>query len=107
MGLILAVLTGTYTGWVLKQAKGRSIWAERSNAKILAIGLLEMAFFGFITIVCVPLLVLFVETAISGKLGSQDLFSTLLPVAILIGVVNYGFLHIRQGLREAQMQPLL
>ena len=107
VGLILAVLTGTYTGWLLKQAKGRSIWAERTNAKILAIGLLEMAFFGFITILCVPLLVLFVETAISGQLGSQDLLSTLLPVAILIVVVNYGFLHIRQGLREAQMQPLL
>ena len=106
-GIVLALLTGTYTGWLLKQAKGRSLWANRSNAKILSIGLLEMAFFGCITILCVPLLVLLVETAMSGNLVTQDLVSTMVSVGILIGIVNFGFLHIREGLRKAQMEPLL
>jgi len=106
-GMILALLTGTYTGWLLKQAKGRSMWAEKSDVGILATGLLEMAFFGIITILCVPLLVLLVETAIAGNLVEQDVVNTLVPVTILIVALNYGFWHIREGLRKAQMDPLL
>ena len=106
-GTILALLTGTYTGWLLKQAKGRSMWAEKSDVEILATGLLEMAFFGFITILCVPLLVLLVETAIAGNMVEQDIVNTMVPVTILIIALNYGFWHIREGLRKAQMDPLL
>ena len=106
-GTILALLTGTYTGWLLKQAKGRSMWAEKSDVEILATGLLEMAFFGFITILCVPLLVLLVETAIAGNMVEQDIVNTMVPVTILIVALNYGFWHIREGLRKAQMDPLL
>ena len=106
-GTILALLTGTYTGWLLKQAKGRSSWANKSDLQILATGVLEMAFFGIITILCVPLLVLLVETAIAGNLVEQDVVNTLVPVTILIVALNYGFWHIREGLRKAQMDPLL
>jgi hypothetical protein len=107
VGIVLALLTGTYTGWLLKQAKGRSIWANRSNLQIFTIGLLEMAFFGCMTILCVPLLVLLVETAMSGNLVGQDVVTTLVPVTLLVVVVNFGVLHIREGLRKAQMEPLL
>jgi len=106
-GMILALLTGTYTGWLLKQAKGRSSWANKSDLHILTTGVLEMAFFGIITILCVPLLVLLVETAIAGNMVGQDIVNTLVPVTILIVALNYGFWHIREGLRKAQMEPLL
>ena len=106
-GMILALLTGTYTGWLLKQAKGRSSWANKSDLHILATGVLEMAFFGIITILCVPLLVLLVETAIAGNMVGQDIVNTMVPVTILIVALNYGFWHIREGLRKAQMEPLL
>jgi hypothetical protein len=97
-GAPLAWMTGAYTGWLFKQAKGREMWANRSDLSIALTASAEMAVFGGL-----PFLLM-------------DIFDWNPPTAnswlfamgmILLIVYWMGFIHIRDGLREAQMEPLL
>ena len=97
-GAPLAWMTGAYTGWLFKQAKGREMWANRSDLSIALTATAEMAVFGGL-----PFLLM-------------DIFDWNPPMAnswllamgmILLIVYWMGFIHIREGLREAQMEPLL
>jgi hypothetical protein len=96
-GAPLAWMTGAYTGWLFKQAKGREMWANRSDLSIALTATAEMAVFGGL-----PFLLM-------------DIFDWNPPMAnswllamgmILLIVYWMGFIHIREGLREAQMEPL-
>ena len=96
-GIPLAWMTGAYTGWLLKQAKGRTMWAQRSDPEIALSGSIEMLLCGGL-----PLLILWLT-------DWQQPESQMMVGAILVMVLVYwfGFKHIRHGLREAQMEPLL
>ena len=96
-GIPLAWMTGAYTGWLLKQAKGRTMWAQRSNSEIAVSGSIEMLLCGGL-----PLLVLWLT-------DWQQPESQMIVGGSVILIVMYwfGFKHIRHGLREAQIDPLL
>ncbi len=96
-GIPLAWMTGAYTGWLLKQAKGRTMWAQRSNSEIALSGSIEMLLCGGL-----PLLVLWLT-------DWQQPESQMIVGGSVILLVMYwfGFKHIRHGLREAQIDPLL
>ena len=96
MGLPLAWMTGTYTGWLLRQAKGRSAWAKRSSLKIALEGSAELLLLGTM----VPAFLL---------LRPSGPEFDLLVVACVVWalIVGFGFHLIRDGLRQAQMEPLL
>jgi Fe-S-cluster-containing dehydrogenase component len=101
IGAPLAWMTGTYTGWLLKQAKGRTEWARRSSARIAFTGTIELLAFGFL----IPTLA-FIQS------GTPDpVLVTRAPYmiyAIVWGIlIWFGFKHIRGDLRKAQMEPLL
>ena len=94
-GLPLAWLTGAYTGWLFKQAKGRPIWSQKSNISIAINGTLEMAFFGGVAF-CVMVL----------TTGQTNM---ILIVSIFAAITAFwaGYKHILHGLRVAQATPLL
>ena len=101
IGAPLAWMTGTYTGWLLKQAKGRTEWARRSSARIAFTGTIELLAFGFL-----------IPTLVFIKSGTPDpVLVTMEPYmiyAIVWGLLIWiGFKHIRGDLRKAQMEPLL
>ena len=96
-GIPLAWMTGAYTGWLLKQAKGRAMWAQRSNSEIALSGSIEMLLCGGL-----PLLVLWLTDWQQPE--SQMIVG---GSVILLAMYWFGFKHIRHGLREAQIDPLL
>ena len=96
-GIPLAWMTGAYTGWLLKQAKGRTMWAQRSDSEIALTGTIEMLICGGL-----PLLILWLTDWKQPE--SQIMVGAILIMAL---VYWFGFKHIRHGLREAQMDPLL
>tara|TARA_B100001029_G_scaffold26266_1_gene18746 strand:- start:153 stop:1310 length:1158 start_codon:yes stop_codon:yes gene_type:complete len=96
-GIPLAWMTGAYTGWLLKQAKGRTMWAKRSNSEIALSGSIEMLLCGGL-----PLLVLWLTDWQQPE--SQMIVG---GSVILLAMYWFGFKHIRHGLREAQIDPLL
>ena len=96
-GIPLAWMTGAYTGWLLKQAKGRTMWAQRSDPEIALSGSIEMLLCGGL-----PLLILWLTDWKQPE--SQMMLGAILVMAL---VYWFGFKHIRHGLREAQMEPLL
>ena len=90
-------MTGSYTGWLLKQAKGRALWANRSDIGIALTGSIEMLICGGL-----PLLLLWlIDWRQPAFYVNAAIFS------VLMLVYWFGFKHIRHGLREAQMEPLL
>ena len=94
-GIPLAWLTGSYTGWLFKQAKGRVAWASKSNLSIIINGSAEMTFFGGIVFAIVVFAL------------NQPLM--ILVAAILFAGIGFwlGYKHILHGIREAQATPLL
>ena len=96
-GIPLAWMTGAYTGWLLKQAKGRTMWAQRSDAEIAFTGTIEMLLCGGI-----PLLILW-----ANDWNQPDTLMLAGTAAIILLTYWFGFRHIRGGLRKAQMDPLL
>ena len=90
-------MTGSYTGWLLKQAKGRVIWANKSNISIALTGSMEMFVFGGLMLAGVNVYLLVSTTY-------MVMFVSLVVKCLLYWL---GFIHIRTGLREAQMEPLL
>jgi len=96
-GIPLAWMTGAYTGWLLKQAKGRTMWAQRSNSEIALGGSIEMLLCGGL-----PLLVLWLTDWQQPE--SQMIVA---GSALLLVMYWFGFKHIRHGLRQAQVDPLL
>ena len=97
LGIPLAWMTGAYTGWLLKQAKGRTKWAERSDFNIAYESTIEMLLFGG-----VPFIGLWLFD------WQQPDMSTILGLALgLAAIYWFCFAHIRSGLRDAQVEPLL
>ncbi len=94
-GIPLAWLTGAYTGWLFKQAKGRPIWAQKTNFSIVINGTLEMTFFGGVAF-CVIVL----------TTGQTNM---ILIASIFVAIAAFwaGYKHILHGLRVAQATPLL
>jgi len=101
IGAPLAWMTGTYTGWLLKQAKGRTEWARRSSARIAMTGTIELLLLGFI----IPTLALVKSGTPDPVFAPSSILGVYLVVWVLI--VFFGFRHIRTDLRNAQMEPLL
>jgi hypothetical protein len=97
LGIPLAWMTGAYTGWLLKQAKGRVEWAKKSNLSIAVSGTIEMFVFGGTL-----LLMGYIFTII--PLNYFSVISMLILTAVLYWS---GFIHIRTELRKAQMESLL
>jgi len=97
IGIPLAWLTGTYTGWLLKQAKGRPQWADKSNASIAIQGSLEMLFFGGLLHLAATIILLYTSTFLA---------MTIILLSVLM-FTYIGFLQIRGDLRKAQMESLL
>ena len=96
-GIPLAWMTGAYTGWLLKQAKGRTMWAQRSDSEIAISGTFEMLLCGGL-----PLLVLWMTD------WKQPESQMIIGASVVLAFIYwFGFKHIRHGLREAQMDPLL
>ena len=95
VGIPAAWLTGSYTGWLFKQAKGRVIWSSKSNAEIVLVGSIEMLFFGGLAFV--SLFTFF------------NNYTTFFLPAIAVSLIGFwfGYQHILHGLREAQAAPLL
>jgi hypothetical protein len=90
LGIPLAWLTGNYTGWLFKQAKGREKWANRTNQDIIITGSIEMLVFG-------------------GAAALLLISSGYLQYAALAGaalVFTFGYKHILRDLRSAQMETL-
>jgi Ni/Fe-hydrogenase subunit HybB-like protein len=98
VGIPLAWMTGAYTGWLFKQAKGRTIWASRSNFEISAIATLEMMAFALVPYSLVSYA--FDKAEIQTPLA-------LVAAALLLTFVYFAFKHINKGLQKAQMEPLL
>ena len=96
-GIPLAWMTGAYTGWLLKQAKGRTMWAQRSDSEIALTGTIEMLICGGL-----PLIILWLTD------WQQPESQMIVGASVVMAVIYwFGFKHIRHGLREAQMDPLL
>ena len=94
----LAWLTATYTGWLFKQAKGREMWANRSDWEIALTGTGEMLLFGGLPFILLEM----------NNWGLATSYAIPLLVAIILGVVYWkGYNHILHGLRKAQMEPLI
>ncbi|PXY73100.1 MAG: hypothetical protein CXX80_08975 [Methanobacteriota archaeon] len=94
----LAWLTATYTGWLFKQAKGREMWANRSDWEIALTGTGEMLLFGGLPFILLEM----------NNWGLATSYTIPLLVAIILGVVYWkGYNHILHGLRKAQMEPLI
>ena len=82
---------------MLKQAKGRAKWAERSDFNIAFESTIEMLLFGGAPFIGLWLLG-----------WQQPELTTILGIAAgLLAIYWVCFSHIRSGLREAQMEPLL
>ena len=97
VGIPLAWMTGAYTGWLLKQAKGRTMWAQRSDAEIALTSSFEMLLCGGL-----PLLILWLTD------WQQPESQMIIGGSVVMALIYwFGFKHIRHGLREAQMDPLL
>jgi len=101
IGAPLAWMTGTYTGWLLKQAKGRTEWAGRSGIRIAVTGTFELLYLGFL----IPALALLQGGTPNPEFTQEIQLSTLGVVWMLMLIL--GFRHIRTDLRKAQMVPLL
>ena len=97
VGIPFAWMTGAYTGWLLKQAKGRTMWAQRSDLDIGLTATIEMLMCGGL-----PLLILWLTDWKQPE--SQMIVGASLAMVVIYW---FGFKHIRHGLREAQMDPLL
>ena len=97
-GIPLAWMTGSYTGWLFKQAKGRTIWASRSNLEISTTATLEMAAFGLVPYILVSYA--FDSSQIQTPMA-------LAGVVFLLAFIHFAFKHINRGLQKAQMEPLL
>ncbi len=97
VGIPFAWLTGSYTGWLFKQAKGREVWASRSDASIALAGTFEMTIFGAVPFVLVVL----------ASLGKLDIVASILTTIALAAVFWFGYNHILQVLRKAQMETLI
>jgi Fe-S-cluster-containing dehydrogenase component len=96
-GIPLAWMTGAYTGWLLKQAKGRTMWAQRSDSEIALTATIEMLIYGGL-----PLIILWLTD------WQQPESQMIVGASVVMAVIYwFGFKHIRHGLREAQMDPLL
>ena len=97
-GMPLAWLTGSYTGWLFKQAKGREMWAGRSDLAIAVGGTVEMLLFGGL-----PFLLIVVD-----DLQPANSTVWLIVLVGMLGIVyRMGYQHILDGLRSAQMEPLI
>ena len=98
VGIPLAWMTGAYTGWLFKQAKGRPVWASRSNFEISSTATLEM-----MTLALVP------YSLVSYTFGKTEIQTPLALVGavLLLTFVYFAFKHINKGLQKAQMEPLL
>jgi hypothetical protein len=94
-GIPTAWLTGSYTGWLFKQAKGRVAWSSKSNTSIILTGSTEMLFFGGLAFV--------------SFLTFFNNLSTFFLPAIAVSLIGFwfGYQHILHGLRAAQVTPLL
>jgi len=97
-GIPLAWMTGSYTGWLFKQAKGRTIWASRSNLEISTTATLEMAAFGLVPYILVSYA--FDSSQIQTPLA-------LVGVVLLLAFIHLAFKHVNKGLQKAQIEPLL
>lgn len=96
-GIPAAWLTGSYTGWLFKQAKGRIAWSSKSNTSIILTGSTEMLFFGGLAFTS---LLIFFQQSLNG--------SFFLPtIAVSLIGFWFGYKHILHGLRVAQATPLL
>ena len=89
-GIPLAWMTGAYTGWLLKQAKGRVMWSEQSDFKIAFKATLEMALFGGIFV----LYFLFPNYWMLSAVG-------------IIVIYIVGYKHLLNEIRAAQTAPLI
>lgn len=89
-GIPLAWMTGAYTGWLLKQAKGRVMWSEQSDFKIAFKATLEMALFGGIFV----LYFLFPNYWMLSAVG-------------IIAIYIVGYKHLLHEIRAAQTAPLI
>ena len=98
IGIPLAWMTGAYTGGLFKQAKGRTVWASRSNFEISSTATLEM-----MTLALVP------YSLVSYTFGKTEIQTPLALVGavLLLTFVYFAFKHINKGLQKAQMEPLL
>jgi hypothetical protein len=87
-------LTGTYTGWLFKQAVGRVAWSSKSNLEIIATGTIELSFFGGLV---------FGLLLLSGQPAQW------LAIASVVVILGFyvGYKHILHDLRAAQANPLL
>jgi Fe-S-cluster-containing dehydrogenase component len=97
IGIPFAWLTGSYTGWLFKQAKGREVWANRSNSSIALTGTIEMVIFGAVPFTLVIL----------ASIGKLDIITSVLTAIGVGAVFWFGYNHILHGLRKAQMEPLI
>ena len=95
VGMPFAWLTGSYTGWLFKQAKGRVAWSQKSDLSIAINGTLEMVFFGGIAFGLIAL-----------TIGQTN---AVLVSSIIVALLAFwlGYKHILHGLRKAQAAPLL
>ena len=91
-------MTGAYTGWLFKQAKGRTIWASRSNFEIASTATLEMMAFALVPYSLVRYA--FNKTEIQTPLA-------LVGTVLLLTFMYFTFKHINKGLQKAQMETLL
>jgi len=94
IGIPLGWLTGTYTGWLFKQARGRVAWASKSNLEIITTGTIELSFFGGLVF---GLLLLS---------GQPLQWMAIASIVVLLGFY-FGYKHILHDLRAAQATPLL
>ena len=94
IGIPMGWLTGTYTGWLFKQAVGRVAWSSKSNLEIIATGTIELSFFGGLV---------FGLLLLSGQPAQW------LAIASVVVILGFyvGYKHILQDLRAAQANPLL
>ncbi len=101
VGVPLAWMTGSYTGWLLRQAKARSHWANRSSMQIAFTGTFEMMVLGFL----VPAFALY-----QAGVPDPDFISGVsLTIHSLVwfSFMILMFTTIRRDLRKAQVDPLL
>lgn len=101
IGAPLAWLTATYTGWLLKQAKARTEWANMSSFRISMKGTWELLCLGFV----VPTIVLSISGAPEPAAVSPLTITLFAGLWMLIA--GFCFHLIRNDLRHAQMEPLL
>jgi len=101
VGVPLAWMTGSYTGWLLRQAKARSHWANRSSMQIAFTGTFEMMVLGFL----VPAFALYQAGVPDPDFTSG--VSLTIHSLVWFSFMILMFTTIRRDLRKAQVDPLL